>query len=211
MNLEDIDFSVISITIASLILSYPILLAAVSVYWWKRPRQTDETTPAGEFMSLAVLLAVALFGLAVFAYFASIPAYFVYGYLLVGLLVVPIAQGTAILLPITGPAILLLAFVIGIPDPEREVDDEPLPEPEYDPVQAYVDRAVRLTSPLRPSGEIQLDGHEYTAISENGQWIDAGTLVTIRKCHGDRVVVRALHSSPGTNDQGPMTDYNPPS
>jgi hypothetical protein len=192
MNLEAIDFSVISVTIASLILSYPILLAAVAVYWWHKPRQEDDSTPAGELLAIGVRLAVVNFGFAVFAYFTAIPAYLVYGYLLVGLLVVPVAQGAMILLPITGPALLLLALVVGIPDPEREIVDDPLPEPEYDPVQAYVDRAVRLTSPLRPSGEIHLDGHDYTAISENGQWIDAGTWVTIRKCHGDRLIVRAI-------------------
>ena len=50
-------------------------------------------------------------------------------------------------------------------------------------------RIAKTSTPLRPSGTIELDGERIDVVSE-GSYIDKGKNVTIVKVEGSRIVVR---------------------
>ncbi len=51
-------------------------------------------------------------------------------------------------------------------------------------------RSAQVRSILRPSGQVEIDGHAYDAVSENGEYVPAGETVTVVAARFGELVVR---------------------
>lgn len=83
-------------------------------------------------------------------------------------------------------------FVLGFPV-RKELVLEPQPDrADAVSLEHLKNKRTTTTSPLRPTGTIEIDGQEYSARSGDGSYIDAGAEVAVCECSGSSLIVTEL-------------------
>ena len=82
-------------------------------------------------------------------------------------------------LPLVAVGGLTIEYVLGFPElflTHRIREETPKPE---QVVHEMVGRKARTTGPLRPQGDIVIDGESFAASSASGRMIDSGVFVSV--------------------------------
>lgn len=63
-----------------------------------------------------------------------------------------------------------------------------------DPMPCYLGRTATVVTPLKPSGEIALGDQRYRAVSETGEYVDAGERVSVSSVMNEMLYVTRMAS-----------------
>ena len=164
-----------------------IVVAALLVWhfhYWSHNTELDSNADLVGRFPLACAKAVSLLVIAcVICWAANFPFWGIFAILLAFGIALSIALGgqtDGSLIGLLGSAIMLREWAFGFPqlilDPKKRTDASSQLAPENN---ALVGKKGIALSPLRPMGDIDIDGKVLSATSDNGQLIDAGTSVTV--------------------------------
>ena len=175
------------------VLAYAATLSGM-LYWVHRTDQQSVQKTRGttnRICSRLALVAVAL----VFACYVADSAFWIVALIVIAL-VIGASSGEllGILgLPFIALGYLINAYVMGFPGlvlepPEGEI----APEPGQDQLLTLVGRYANAIGPLRPQGEIQIDGMRFSAMSDSGKMISQGTKVAVTGAQSGKLLAREL-------------------
>ena len=134
-----------------------------------------------------------------FCWFADIALWAVIGILTLAALLIAILLGG----DLAGPtpiflisASLIREWAFGFPQLVLQPPaDEPAHRSFYNSSSQFCGKEGITVSPLRPSGEVQVDGKTMSCISENGKLIETGEKVVVAGERNGRLYVRAAAST----------------
>lgn len=168
------------------------LAVAGTWFWVCRSSQTQVAASDQTMRRIVTRVAIIVACLAVLCYLVNV-AFWV-PIVIFLLLILAVLGGDAIGiigLPAVALAYMMKEYVLGFPelilDPpspaEREQRDQGVPPP-------HLGKVARVTAPLRPIGEIELDEQRQNAASESGLFIDQGRSVVIVGKRNGTLLVR---------------------
>jgi len=167
----------------------PLLLIVAGLlvwnfHYWSHNAELDSNADLVGRFPLAITKAIVLLVVACFlCWVANFAFWGVFALLLVFGIVVSIALGgdaQGSVIGLLGPAIMLREWAFGFPqlilDPKKRTAESSPLTPEN---AALIGKKGISLSPLRPMGDIDIGGEIFSATSDSGQLIDAGTNVTV--------------------------------
>ena len=167
----------------------PLLLAVAALlvwcfHYWSQNTELDSNADLAGRFPLASTKAIVLLALVCFAcWTGNFPFWGIFAALLTLGLVVSIVLGGQVdgsLFGLFGLVVMLREWAFGFPslilDPKNRVIDSSSSTSENSPLLGRTGVAL---SPLRPMGDIEIEGEVLSASSDNGQLIDTGTNVTV--------------------------------
>lgn len=175
--------------------------------WIFRSNQAVVARTARTWRRVASRLAQVSAVIVASCYLANIPIWSVAAgvtvLLLLGILGGPLAIPA---IPVVVLGGLLKEYVLGFPELVLTLPNPAgtVPDPSR-PNTHHIGQTAVTRSPLRPQGEVELEGRPVPAISTSGTFIPAGSSVVVTGWQGDAVRVREARDDErvGVSDEGP--------
>lgn len=184
------------------LIDLPLVLCFVTALvihfnWWAQSKEPDTTVDLVSRLPIARMRVIALFVFLLFlCWILDIAVWAILVALIpIGVAVVVFSGGSS-----TGTELILLlpAYVIrewafGFPQLILEpATDRSTTQAKPEPASKLIGMRGVAVSPLRPGGDVEVDGSVVSAISDDGTLIELGTDVFVSGLQGGRIRVRTL-------------------
>ena len=162
------------------------------LFWVHRSDQHDVEATFETTRRVCIRVAILTLSLFTATYLADIAFWVVVGILLLLALVVVVGDGFGILgLSLVGIAYLFKEYVLGFPElilaPPKPIEQA---NTDGGHSAAFVGRSTVTVSPLRPIGEVELDGLRMAARSARGDYIPRDAKVVVIGSQNATLIVR---------------------